>query len=159
MNVDYIQNKYLLMKKLRSPAVILWASLSFLVAGCGGSGDTKQPIPKVTTRWKYVPKSIAGIPQGIIIEQEGDKVESTYCDLKDGDGFVVARTVSHGKYFPDKHQIVLPPGPLAPNEIDMAIKMDVPRVVVQFDPKADTLKAKWSGQGSPTIEMEFSRVK
>ena len=136
--------------------------LAVLVGSCKPSRDSqadgKPPVAKVTTRWKWTPKSMVGIPQGIIIEQIGDKVEASLVDLKDGDGFVVDRKISQGKYFADKREIVLPLGPIPPNQIDELIAMDIGRVVVPFTPEAQTLKARSVGMGPPQREMEFVRV-
>ena len=138
---------------------LLSLTVSLLLAGCG-SGDTsaKARSTTVTTRWKWDSESRVAGDQGIIIEQTGDTVEATYVYLKEGNNFEVERTISGGRYIAATRQIVFPPAPMTPAELDMAIQMDVPRVAVQFTPEAQVLKAKWIGKSGPTLAMDFVRV-
>ena len=136
-----------------------------MVAGCGPSAGSKEQPAKVTTRWKWTPKPVVGNiaiadPKGIIIEQTGDKVEASFFVLKEGEGFVVSKKVSQGKYFADKQKIVLPIGLINPNEFDQYLALDIYRIEVSlkdFNPKMSVLKAKWVGNG-PQQEVEFVRV-
>jgi len=137
---------------------LLSLALSLLLAGCG-SGDTSANARSatVTTHWKWDSESQVAADKGLIIEQTGDTVETTFVHLKDGNGFVVDKTISKGRYTPSTRQIVFPPAHMTPAELDMAIEMDVPRVAVQFAPEAQVLKAKWIGKGGPTLAMDFVR--
>lgn len=133
-----------------------------LLAGCGQAGDraVKAKESTTVTRWKYDPMSAVGTPKGIILEQSGSQVSASFVYLKEGDGFVVERKISHGKYYPEKQLIVFPPGMVIPEQVDELVRMNVPRVEVPFTPGAqgEVLNAKWLGQGSPEFEMHFLRV-
>ena len=77
------------MKSNSLEIAMLSGVLSVMVGGCAPSADPqadgKPPVAKVTTRWKWTPKSMVGIPQGIIIEQIGEKVEASFsCVLEIG---------------------------------------------------------------------------
>jgi hypothetical protein len=129
-----------------------------------GCGQKKKPViqarsePRtMITRWKWDPRSLVGIPKGIILEQTGPKVEASFVHLKDVPGFEIDAHISQGKYFAERKEIVFPPAKLTPSEIDQFIAMDGGRVIVPFTPKAPSLKAKWTGQGAPKLDMEFVR--
>jgi hypothetical protein len=133
-----------------------------LLAGCGQTEDraVKAKESTTVTRWKYDPQSAVGTPKGIILEQSGNQVSASFVYLKEGDGFVVERKISHGKYYPEKRLIVFPPGMVIPEQVDELVRMNVPRVEVPFTPggQREVLNAKWLGQGSPEFEMHFLRV-
>src|SRR6185503_2654969 len=98
---------------------LLVIALTGLLVACGPSGNetvkAKQASPeRITTRWKWEAKSAVATSKGLIIEQTGDKVHASFVYLKDGDGFVVDRAISVGRYYPEKRLIVLPPGPVLP---------------------------------------------
>lgn len=72
----------------------------------------------------------------------------------------MSKKVSQGKYFADKQKIVLPIGPINPNEFDQYLALDIYRIEVSlkdFNPKMPVLRAKWVGNG-PQQEVEFVRV-
>jgi hypothetical protein len=139
--------------------VLFSLTVSLLLAGCG-SGDkaAKARSATVTTRWKWNSQSAVAADKGLIIEQTGDAVETTFVHLKESGGFEVDQTISRGRYDVSTRQIVIPPAHMTPAELDMAINMDVPRVAVQFTPEAQVLKAKWIGKGCPNLSMDFVRV-
>ena len=144
--------------KITFTLVIVVAAV--LLAGCGEAGNQTVEARQadVITRWKYHPQSIVGTPKGIILEQAGDRVEASFVYLKDGDGFVVDRKISQGKYYPAKKLLVLPPGPVTSDEVDQLVQMNVPRVEIAFTPDQPVLKGRWLGQGSPEFNMDFVRV-
>ena len=146
-------------------AAFLMAVAAAFLTACGRGGDdtvrAKQPRT-TTTRWKWDAKSAVATSKGLIISQTGDDVSAMFVYLKDGDGFVVDKTVSVGKYYPAKRLIVLPPGQVMPDQIDELVRMNIPRVEVAFTSdavvNAQVLKARWLGQGSPEFDMDFVRV-
>lgn len=146
------------------PLLVLSALISLMVTGCG-SGSTKEQPAKVTTRWKHTPKPVmANIaissPEGMIIEQTGDQIEASFVQLKEGDGFNVEKKISQGKYYPDNQKLVLPIGPITPDQFDQYIAMDVYRIEVSlkdFKPETQVLQAKWVGNG-PANAVDFTRV-
>jgi hypothetical protein len=135
-------------------------SVTLVLAGCGPSGD--QPVnaraATVTTHWKWNSESQVAANKGLIIEQTGDTVRATFVHLKDGDGFEVDRSISQGRYDAATRQIIFPPAHMTPEELDVALRMDVPRVEVQFALEGQVLKAKWIGKGGPNLAMDFVRV-
>jgi hypothetical protein len=145
--------------------VVLCALFAALVTGCGPAAGSKPQPAKVTTRWKWTPKPVIGniaiaTPEGIVIEQTGEKIEAGFFLLKEGAGFVVEKKVSQGKYFADKQRLVLPIGPINPNEFDQYLALDIYRMEVSlkdFNPQMSVLKVKWAGNG-PQREEEFVRV-
>lgn len=149
---------------MKNQIALLVFAVALVLAGCGPSADQSAKAreakgSKVTTRWKWNAESVVAVSKGLIIEQTGDVVEATFVHLKEVDGFVVDSKISQGKYFADKRKLVLPPAQMTSEEIDLAIKMDVARVEVQFTPDAQVLKARWVGQtGSPHFDMNFVRV-
>jgi hypothetical protein len=138
--------------------------LSLAATGCG-LGSTKTQPAKVTTRWKHTPQPVVGniaiaSPKGIVIEQTGDQIEAGFFELKEGDGFNVAKKISQGKYYADKQKLILPIGPISPAEFDQYLKMDVYRLEISlkdFKPETKALQAKWVGNG-PANDEEFTRV-
>jgi hypothetical protein len=152
---------------MKNKLLLLFVScvlISIVVTGCG-SGGTKDQPPKVTTRWKHSPKPVVGnisiaSPEGIVIEQAGDQIEVGFFNLKEGGGFNVEKKISQGKYYADKQKLVLPIGPIGPNEFDQYIAMNVYRIEISlkdFKPETQTLQAKWVGNGPANAE-EFVRV-
>jgi hypothetical protein len=145
-------------------SVGLLLPMFLLSTGCGPANDA--PAAKiVTTQWKYTPKPVVGNvaigdSKGVIIQQTGDQVLAIFYVLKDGDGFVIEKQVSQGKYYPDKHLLVLPIGPISPAELDQLIAINGYRIEIPFDPQnppTDVLHSKWVGEG-PMIEMDFVRI-
>jgi hypothetical protein len=147
------------------PLFCLCVLISFVVAGCGPGGSAKESPAKVTSRWKYTPKPVVGniaiaSPKGIVIEQTGDRIEAGFFVLKEGDGFNVEKKVSQGKYYADKQKLVLPIGPISPDQFDQYLALDVYRMEISlkdFKPETQVLQAKWAGNG-PANEDEFVRV-
>jgi len=147
---------------MRRVILLLAVVATVILSGCGPAKDqpvsARQGAPKVTTRWKWDANSAVAASKGLIIHQTGDAVEATFVDLQDGPGFVVAKKISEGRYSAVDHKIIFPPTTMTPEELDMAIKMDVGRVEVSFTPDAGVLHARWTGQGPPPLKMDFVRV-
>ncbi len=139
-------------------AVFLMMAVAGIVTSCGRSDSVKAKQPTTTTRWKWEAKSAVATSKGLIVAQTGDDVSATFVYLKEGDGFEVDKPISIGKYYPAKRQIVLPPGPVMPDQVDQLVSMNVPRVEVAFTPDAPVMKGRWLGQGSPEFDMDFVRV-
>ena len=144
-------------------AVLLSLATALVLSGCGASNDqsvqARQTVTaKVVTRWKWDPNSVVAIPKGLIIEQTGPEVEASFVELKAGEGFVVEKKISQGRYVAADSKIIFPPTSMTPTELDMALRMDVGRVEVSFAPDARILHARWTGQGVPQLSMEFVRV-
>jgi hypothetical protein len=152
------------MKPKLFAVLALGVLISFAATGCGPGGTKTQPA-KVTTRWKHTPKPVVGniaiaSPKGIVIEQTGDQIEAGFFELKEGDGFNVAKKISQGKYYADKQKLILPIGPIGPGEFDQYLAMDVYRIEISFKdfkPETQALQAKWVGNG-PANDEEYVRV-
>ena len=143
--------------------VLLSLATALVLSGCGASNDQsvqarQTATAKVTTRWKWDPNSVVAAPKGLIIEQAGPEVDASFVELKEGEGFVIGRKISQGRYVAAESKIIFPPTSMTPMELDMALKMDVSRVEVSFVPDARILHARWTGQGVPQLSMEFVRV-
>ena len=154
--------------KMKSKLLLLplfYVLFSLVATGCGPSAGSKAQTAKVTSHWKWTPKPIVGNiaiadPKGIVIEQTGDQIEASFYTLKEGDGFVVEKKVSTGKYYADKQKLVLPIGPNSPGEFDQYLALDVYRMeasLKDFSPTMPSLHVKWVGNG-PYNEVEFVRV-
>ena len=144
--------------------LLLFVVVTWVLTGCGSS-STEQSVAareaapaKTTTRWKWEPNSAVASPKGLIIAQSGGSVDATFVYLKDGPGFVVDKVISKGRYFAAENKIIFPPAMMTPEELDMALKMDIGRVEATF-PSGDTvIHARWTGQGLPSHAMDFVRV-
>jgi len=136
-------------------ALLLFA---VLLVACKPSDAVKAKQATVTTRWKWTSNSGIGTPKGLIVHRTGDDVSVSFVYLKDGDGFVVDKTISMGKYFPEKRLLFIPPGPMGPLEMHQYLQMNGYRIEVAYTPDAQVLKGRWLGQGGPEHDIDFVRV-
>ena len=127
--------------------------------GCGKAGNNeitaRASVPKKVSKWKYHP-SIVGIPKGLILETQGEKVTgATVYDLKGDTGFVVECKVSTGAFELRQGNLVLPVAMPAGLTIDEWMANGGLCFEIPYTPSATNLMARLRAPGAPEAPFEF----
>jgi len=131
----------------RAGGLIACAIVVAVCSGCGPKVSARVEQTTVT-KWKYQPKSAAGIPKGLIVEQNGEQITARFCDLKAGDGFEVETTLAHGRYIAQRNAIVFPLGMPDSTPLEQWLQFGGPHLAVPFDAKSPRLVGTLAGSGA-----------
>jgi len=131
----------------RAGGLIACAIVIATCCGCGPKVSARVEQTTVT-KWKYQPKSAAGIPKGLIVEQKGEQITARFCDLKAGDGFEVETTLARGRYIAQRNALVFPLGMPDSTSLEQWLQIGGPHLAVPFDPKSARLVATLAASGT-----------
>jgi hypothetical protein len=131
----------------RGCALFLCLAVGLLAAGCGPKVSARAE-QKTVTKWKYQPGNSVGIPKGLIVEEQGDRVTAILCDLKPSTGFDVDRPLAHGQYVAKANAIIIPLGMPASSTLEQWLQLGGAHFAVPFDPRASRLVGTLAGGGT-----------
>jgi len=131
----------------RTGGLIACAIVVAVCCGCGPKVSARVEQTTVT-KWKYQPKSAAGIPKGLIVEQKGDQITARFCDLKAGDGFEVDTTLARGRYIAQRNAIIFPLGMPDSTSLEQWLQFGGPHLAVPFDSKSPRLVGTLAASGT-----------
>ena len=134
--------------------------LGVVSLGCGKAGNSEitaqASIPKTVSKWKYHPQSIVGIPKGLVLETQGEKVTgATIYDLKGDTGFVIDSKVSTGAFALKQGRLILPVAMPGGFNIDEWVAAGGLCFEIPYSPSATNLVARLRAPGAPDSPTEF----
>jgi hypothetical protein len=133
--------------KWRAGALMACIVVAFACPGCGPKVSARVEH-KTVTKWKYQPKSSVGIPKGLIVEEQGDRVTATFCDLKPTEGFEVQAPLAHGQYVANVNAIIIPLGMPVSATLEQWLQLGGPHLAVPFDARAPRLIGTLAASGT-----------
>jgi hypothetical protein len=124
---------------VRTAALVGLAAGLISGAGCGQKDVAARTQPPRVSQWKCRVQNNIGIPKGIVVEEKGGLVRARFCDLKPGNRFEIASTLSHGTHFPDRKAIIFPLGMPESASLEQWVQAGGPHLRVAFDSHASRL--------------------
>ncbi len=121
--------------------------IAFVCSSCGPKVSARVE-QKTVTKWKYQPKSSVGIPKGLIVEQQGDRVTATFYDLKPVEGFEVEAPLARGQYVAKVNAIIIPLGMPISTSLEQWLQAGGPHLAIPFHAGAPRLIGTLAASGT-----------
>jgi hypothetical protein len=141
---------------VRRAALLGLAAALILGAGCGRKKVSAHTQPSRVTQWKCNAQNGMGIPKGIVVEEQGNRVRARLCDLKPGSRFEIASVLSYGTHFPDRKAIIFPLGMPESASVEEWVQAGGPHLSVSFDSHASRLTGDLASSGG-NQSFQFTR--